>query len=125
MDSGKIVFSINEHCQIVFLALYNCLLSSGKLSSERWRIVFSKNKAVDNCHLKKMSTAKLSSEYWTIVFFKNENGTIFQKSKCNFRKSLTPKCNSMQGSTTRHYHHHHSGHSKKENQLSDQMTHEF
>ena len=70
--SSKIVFSINKHCQIVFLALYNCLLSSGKLSSEQWTIVFSKNKAVDNCLLQKMSTGKLSSEHWTIVFSKNE-----------------------------------------------------
>ena len=70
--SGRIVFSINKHCQIVFLALYNCLLSSGKLSSEQWTIVFSKNKAVDNCLLQKMSTGKLSSEHWTIVFSKNE-----------------------------------------------------
>ena len=35
-------------------------------------IVFSKNKAVDNCLLQKMSTGKLSSEHWTIVFSKNE-----------------------------------------------------
>ena len=67
-DSDRIVFS----GKIVFLALYNCLLTSGKLSSEHWTIVFSKNKAEDNCLLKKMSTGKLSSEHWTIVFSKNE-----------------------------------------------------
>ena len=60
-----VIFTINW-------ALYNCLLSSGKLSSEQWTIVFSKNKAVDNCPLEKMSTGKLSSEHWTIVFSKNE-----------------------------------------------------
>ena len=69
---GKIVFSKNDHCQFVFLALYNCLLSSGQLSSVHWTIVFSKNKAVDNCLLKKMTTGKLSSEHWKIVFSKND-----------------------------------------------------
>ena len=49
--SGKIVFSINEHCQIVFSK---------------------KGSAVDNCLLGKMNTGKWSSEHCTIVFFKNE-----------------------------------------------------
>ena len=84
---GKIVFSKNDHCQIVFLALYNCLLSSGQLSSVQWTIVFSKNKAVDNCLLKKMTTGKLSSEHWRIVFSKN--GAV---SNCLPRKMTTVKC---------------------------------
>ena len=73
----------------------------------------------DLSHIEKKSEIKLPLSLELIVgstFFKNANATLF---------FLNPLCNSMQGSTTRHYHHHHSGHSKKENQLSDQMTHEF
>ena len=40
------------------------------MSSEHWRIVYSKNEAVDNCLLKEITTGILSSEHWNIVFSK-------------------------------------------------------
>ena len=99
--SGKLIFERivlpkNEHCLIVFLALYNFLLSTLQFSSEQWTIIFlalnnfllssqqrtiaancllsngqlsSLNKSTDNFLL---STVKLSSEQWKIVFSTNE-----------------------------------------------------
>ena len=77
-NDGKIVYNVllttlkNEQCKIVYWALYNCLLSSVKLSTEHCTIVYWKIEALYYCLLKKRGTGQLSSFYFehcTIVYW--------------------------------------------------------